>query len=307
MADAHALPAPLRPGPHEHGLASGDLVELTASMTRGWELFAKVASSADLEEPSRRADWAGRDVVARVGAWDFARGIDDLLADAHDGEAGYHDSDHQDAAVLERTRELPEEQILASIDAAAEATADWLSGEGPAVWGLVPTSSPLGPLPVLTVLHAMNFQLAVAALDLEPCGTTVPDELLELGLVALVDTTGALAGRQHITGSFVAHTPELTLGIGSHAGRWRTAELPADARLGPGVETTARILLDITSGRGSPANLYRSGQLRVHDVPGLLRLAPALEGVPGIPPIGAIGRALSMVDAVGGLLGRFRR
>ena len=37
-------------------------------------------------------------------------------------------------------------------------------------------------------------------------------------------------------------------------------------------------------------------------------LAPVLDGIPGIPPLGRVGRALSVVDAaVGGLLGRFRR
>ena len=59
--------------------------------------------------------------------------------------------------------------------------------------------------------------------------------------------------------------------------------------------------------RSEDAHLYRTGELHVRDLTGLIRLAPVLDGVPGIPPLGAVGRALSVVDAVGGLLGRFRR
>lgn len=76
---------------------------------------------------------------------------------------------------------------------------------------------------------------------------------------------------------------------------------------GPGVRSENRALLDATSGRVSATALYRSGELHVHDLPGMIRLAPALDGVPGIPPMGAVGRAMHVVDTVGGLLGRFRR
>jgi hypothetical protein len=68
-----------------------------------------------------------------------------------------------------------------------------------------------------------------------------------------------------------------------------------------------RVLIDATSGRSNVGHLYRTGELHVRDLTGLVRLAPVLEGVPGVPPMGAIGRAITVVDAVGGLLGRFRR
>ena len=45
----------------------------------------------------------------------------------------------------------------------------------------------------------------------------------------------------------------------------------------------------------------------MRDLGGMVRLAPVLDGVPGVPPMGAIGRALTVVDAVGGLFGRLRR
>ena len=77
--------------------------------------------------------------------------------------------------------------------------------------------------------------------------------------------------------------------------------------MGPGVIAPTRMVIDATSGRGNVGHLYRTGELHVRDLGGLVRLAPVLDGVPGVPPLGAVGRALTVVDAVGGLLGRFRR
>ena len=77
--------------------------------------------------------------------------------------------------------------------------------------------------------------------------------------------------------------------------------------MGPAVVATPRILIDATSGRGNVGHLYRTGALHVRDIGGMVRLAPVLEGIPGIPPMGAIGRAMTVVDAVGGLFGRLRR
>lgn len=307
MVDPHCLPAPLEPHAHEHGLASGDVPELAASIDRAWELFEAMAGRADLSAPSRKPGWNGRAVVAHMGEWEAGRTLGDLLADAHDGDVGHVDGDAIDARVVAATAGLDDPAVIAGIAAARATIADWLAGDGPATWGLVHTSSPLGPLPVLTVVNAACYQLAVAALDLEPTGAVAPQELLHLGLRAMVDTTGALAGRVHATGSFTAVTPELVVGVGATGGRWRTAVLAEDPQHGPAVHATARVVLDVTRGRVNTANLYRTGELRVHDLPGLIRLAPVLEGVPGMPPVGAIARAMQLVDAVGGLFGRLRR
>lgn len=306
MADSHPLPPPLEPGPHEHGLASGDFGDLAGSINRGWELFERVAAEADLAAPSRKHGWAGRDIVAKVGEWEFGRRLEHLLADAHDGDADFYDADALDEHVREQAADASDEEVLAAVAAARATTSDWLASEGPDTWGLVHTSSPLGPLPVLTVINAMTYQLSVATLDLEPCGATVPDELMHIGLAALIDTTGALAARKHTTGSFTAVTPDRIVGAGARGGHWRTAVLDEDPHMGPGVVAPARTVIDVTSGRANVGHLYRSGQLHVRDLTGLLRLAPVLEGVPGIPPLGAVGRALSVVDAVGGLFGRLR-
>ena len=70
------------------------------------------------------------------------------------------------------------------------------------------------------------------------------------------------------------------------------------------------MVCDITSGRAaSVPGLYRSGALRVHDLTGLLRLAPVILDAPGIPGAKALGRAAGYMNAVGSVLGRlpFRR
>ena len=308
MADSPHLPSELEPDQHEHGLATGDITELAAAITRAWLVFEEgVRTDVDLSAESRKQGWSGRDLVARLGEWEFGRTIQDMLADAHDGDADFYDADDLDEHVRARTADLPDEEVLESISRARRTTEDWLVSDGPETWGLVHTSSPLGPLPVLTVMNAMTYQLAVAALDLEQCGLTPDDELMRIGLAALIDTTGALAARKHVTGSFTAVTPGLIVGSGAHGGHWRTAVLEEDPQRGPGVVAPARTILDVTSGRANVPHLYRSGALHVRDLTGLIRLAPVLEGVPGIPPLGAVGRALSVVDAVGGLFGRLRR
>lgn len=307
MVEAHPLPAALEPHAHEHGLASGEVAPLAASVDRAWELFEQVARQADLSAPSRKQGLDGRAIVAQLGQWEVGRTLADLIADAHEGDVGYVDADAIDARVVAATAELDDDTVIGGITAARAAIAEWLASDGPATWGLVHTSSPLGPLPVLTVVNAASYQLAIAARDLRPTGVEEPLELLHLGMVAMVDTVGALAGRAHVTGSFTAVTPELVVGVGATAGRWRTSVLAEDPRQGPAVHATAPVVLDVTRGRVNTAALYRSGDLRVHDLPGLIRLAPVLEGVPGMPPVGAIGRALQLVDAVGGLFGRLRR
>ncbi len=307
MADPHPLPPGLEPDLHEHGLASGDLARLAADIDRAWELFEGVAAEIDPDAPSRKQGWTARELIARLGQWESGRTLTDLLADAHDGDAAHYDADAVDEQVREATADLPFDEVRAGLSAARATTREWLGSDGPGTWGLVHTSSPLGPLPVLTVMNAMTYQLSIAALDLEQCGATAPDELLGIGLYALIDTTGALAGRKHVTGSFTAVTPEGIVGVGSRGGHWRTAELAEDPNMGPGVLAPRRVVIDATSGRGNVGHLYRTGELHVRDLGGLVRLAPVLDGVPGVPPLGAVGRALTVVDAVGGLLGRFRR
>ena len=49
------------------------------------------------------------------------------------------------------------------------------------------------------------------------------------------------------------------------------------------MEGDAAGLLDLSAGRINPVAAITKGHLRVHDLPGLLRLAPIVESVPGLP------------------------
>ena len=88
MVDPHPLPPGLEPDPHEHGLVSGDLSSLAADIDRAWELFEGVAAEVDPDAPSRKHGWTARELIARLGQWESGRTLTDLLADAHDGDAG---------------------------------------------------------------------------------------------------------------------------------------------------------------------------------------------------------------------------
>ena len=107
MVDAHPLPPGLEPDLHEHGLASGDLGALAAAIDRGWELFEVVATEVDPDAPSRKNGWTARELIARLGQWDFTRTLQDVLRDAHDGDADYFDADAIDEQVRTATADLP--------------------------------------------------------------------------------------------------------------------------------------------------------------------------------------------------------
>jgi hypothetical protein len=300
------LPSELEPGIDERGLVTSDRAAMARDMVAAWDGFLGAIATADLDSPSRKSGWSGREIVAKLGAWDFGKGISDLETDARRGRAGFYDADVVDAMVRDRTRSLPTADVLAAATRARYETAEWLQSPAAERWGAELTSSPLGALPMLTVLNARAYQLAVALLDLETCGALVASDLMTIGLRALVDTTGGLAARQGVDGSFAAITPELIVAAGARNGSWRTTHLAEEPDFGPGVVAPARTVLDVTSGRANVGQLYASGEIRVRDLSGLVRLAPALSGVPGIPPLGAAGRAMSLVDAVGGVLGRLR-
>jgi hypothetical protein len=301
------LPVELEPHSGEHGLASGEPTRLAELIDAAWRRFLTIVSDLDLSLPSRKHGWTGRQVVAHIGYWPGIRNIETLLADAHEGVATTVDQNAVDATALAHSRDLPDSAILAAVDHAREAAVNWLTGPGPATWGRVLTSSPLGPLPVTTVLFASTYQLGVALLDLQPCGAPIDDEVSHTALLAVLDTTGALAARKRIDGTFTAVTPSGVVAASALGGWWRTGEPAADPQYGPTVTAPANVVLDVTSGRAHVAHLYRTGQLHVRDLAGMARLAPVLDGVPGVPPLGAVGRAMLVVDAVGGLLGRFGR
>jgi hypothetical protein len=269
-----------------------------------WDALIGQAARADLLRTARAKGRAGREVLLPLGRWPQTRSLAQVLDDAHAGRTSPAvDLDREEREVVAAQESATDAQVLDALAAARADLAELVdSGAIGEVRALL-TATPLGPLPVLTLLHAVAYQLAVAALDLEPCGSAADDGLLVAGVVALVDTTGALAARQGVTGSITAVLPTGSWGFGATGGAWRTVEV--EALDGPGVTASARVLLDVTSGRALnvPA-LWQDRSLVTHDLPGLLRLAPVLDQVPGIPGGVALRTAAKAISGVTGLLGR---
>ncbi len=302
------LPAALTPRPGERGLATSDPDRLAAGIAQSWALFAALADDVDLDAPSRAKGLLAREVVIPLGAWDDNRPLAVLLDDARRGVVGEHDQGALVDAVRAAHRDEPDDEVREAIRRQGDAMEHFLYGAGLAEDGSLPVASMLGTLPVATFLHAATYPLATSALDLEMAGATVPQQLLDNGLLGLVDTIGALAARQRVTASIAALTPSGVVGMGARDGAWRTARLEPDdldgelpRSAGPSVEGSTRLILEITSGRADIPTAARRKEIAVHDLAGLLALTPVVEQVPGIPGRAALVGAIRALTAVTGV------
>lgn len=307
------LPPPLAPDAGEQGFATERRASLRASVTRSWELLADYAESCDLDAPTRAKGRTGRDVLVPVGRWKGSRGLTEILDDARAGRVHRIDQEAYERRLRAAHSGAAPGEIVAAVRAAGREVAAWLGTADDDREGLLQTASPLGPLPVRTFLHAAVYQLAVVALDLETVSSqAAPGELLTSGLVALVDSTGSLAARRRLRVSLSADTRGGTAtedsgiwGFGSAGGSWVVAQL--EAPVGPTVTASTRTILDITAGRtANVPGLVASGALRLHDIPGLLHLAPLVDDVPGIPGAPALRAATTTLGAAAGVLRRLR-
>ena len=80
---------------------------------------------------------------------------------------------------------------------------------------------------------------------------------------------------------------------------------PGEVR-GTAVEAAADLLLEAASGRVNPVTALARRRLRVHELGGLLALAPIVQSAPGIPGGPILALAAQTLGGVGGLLGRLR-
>ena len=302
------LPEALIPGPGERGLATSDPARLAASISQSWAIFAALVDVLDLDAPTRAKGLRAREVVIPLGAWDDNRPLTVLLDEARAGNVGDHDQGALVDAVRAAHRDEPDEAVREAIRRQGDQMEHFLYGDSVRELGALPVASMLGTLPVLTFLHAATYPLATSALDLELAGAVAPDALLLNGLLGLVDTIGALAARQGVTASIAAITPTAIVATGASAGSWRTSLLdPDDLRgelpesVGPSVEGRARLVLDITSGRADIPAAVRRKEVAIHDLAGLLALAPIVEQVPGIPGRAALVAAIRATTALTGV------
>lgn len=281
------------------GLSEVDPDELGHAVVACWDAFIDVASdpATDLARPSRLRGWSGLDTCIHLGAWPDSQPLVGLLASARaDGAGDAGSPDAANARLVAAHRGEGVDGVLASLVRARDALEEFFSGPLPRELGRSVSSSAVGPLPVLSLVHAGTYELAVHALDLAPCGAPAPAPLLlDRGLAALLDVTGALAARSGVATPLTAQTPDGGWRATSGPDGWTTERAPAGAYDGPGVRGSVVDLLDTSAGRTSLGQLLLTRRLVVQDLTGFMRLAPLLHEVPGLPG----GAALR--TAVGGL------
>lgn len=303
-----SLPAVLVPEAGDRGLASAAPEALAQRTLAAWDACIELAGSVDPTTPVRHSI-AGAEFAA-LGTWPGTRTLDDMRADAVAGHTTIPDRAAPD---------IPEHPSGAELTTALQLSRDnlatWL--EGPATgdhgWqaeGLLITPTIIGPLPLLTALHGAAYQMALIALDLQTAGAlAAPPELLNIGLDALVDTTGAFAARAGVTAAITARVPERQFGTGAQGADWCTRDISTSPRnsTGPTVVSDVAGVLALTSGRADIARLYRNGSLRLQDIPGLLRWVAVVEEVPSLPGGATLARAGRYLAGISSLVSRLPR
>ena len=291
------------------GLADTPPAQLGQSVLAAWDSFLDLVARTDLERPSRLQGMSGRDVLVHLGSWPDNSVVDSLLASARAGAVGTSTSlDETSARLLASHRDATTEEVVAALHRGRAALAGFFASPEAVEAGRALARSTAGPLPVLTLLNAGTFELAVHALDLAPCGAPPPPaQLLDSGLSALVDITGALASRAGVGLVLGAQTPAGGWAFDSGDAGWTTTRLPAGPVSGVGVSGTAADMLEAASGRAALPQLLLSRRLVVHSLAQWMRLAPLLDDVPGLPGgaalRGAAGSVSGVVEGVSGVVG----
>jgi uncharacterized protein (TIGR03083 family) len=273
-----------------------------------WDAFLDQVATVDLDRPSRLSGWRAHEIAVHLGCWEDHTALADLIASARSGGVGTPpEVDAVNARVTAAHRDATRDEVLAALRRNRDATARYLEEE-PVELDKAPTVSVVGRLPLLSVVLGQAYELAVHGLDLADAGAPpVPPEVLQSGLAALADVTGALAASCGITGGATLTTPEGGWRFASDADGWTVRRVNPGEATGTAVEARADVLLDAASGRINPVPAVARRRLKVHDVGGLLALAPIVQAVPGIPGGPILQFAARTVGGAGGLLGRLFR
>ena len=288
------------------GMADAGREQVGSMVLGAWDAFLAQAEAVDLTRPSRLAGWRAHEICVHLGCWDDHTALADLIASARAGGAGTPpDVDAVNARVTAAHRDASREEVLAGLRRNREATARYLAEE-PVELDTAPTVSVVGRIPLLSVVLGQAYELAVHGLDLVSCGAAPPPgDVLQSGLAALADVTGGLAASMDITGGVTLATPDGGWAFDAGPHGWTVRQVPAGEHAGPAVEGSAQLLLEAASGRSNPVPAVARRRLKVHDVGGLLTLAPIVQAVPGIPGGPILQLAAKTVGGAGGLVGRF--
>jgi uncharacterized protein (TIGR03083 family) len=289
------------------GLSDEDPDVVGGQVLDAWDAFLDVASQADLSRPSRLPGWTGRDVCVHLGAWEERTPLSGLVESARAGGAGEApDQDAENSALVAAHRDASDDEVLAALVRARDALEGFFESPLPAEIGRAPARSSLGPLPVLSLVHASTYELAVHALDLAPCGAPPPRAgLLDRGLASLLDVTGALAARSGIEARIAGVAPEGGWAFSAGAHGWHLER--AHEVDGAGVRGSAADLLDASAGRAALPTLLLTRRIVVSQLPHWMRLAPIVNEVPGLPGGAALRAGVGGVGRLGSALSRLGR
>jgi uncharacterized protein (TIGR03083 family) len=291
-----------------HGMADAGRDEVGRLVLRAWDAFLDQAAQVDLQRGTRLPGWRAQEVCVHLGVWPDHAALAGLVTNARSGGTGEApDPDEVNARVTAAHRDAPPADVLAALRAARAATEHYLAEE-PAWLDTAPTVSTVGRLPLLSVVLGQAYELAVHGLDLASAGAPAPPaEVLQSGIAALADVTGALAAAGGITAGAALATPDGGWAFAADDTGWTVRRLRAGEVPGTAVEAPADLLLDAASGRVNPVVAVARRRLKVHQLTGLLQLAPIVQSAPGIPGGPILQLAARTLGTTGGLLGRLRR
>src|SRR3954466_3082772 len=230
-----------------------------------WDFFLEQAASVDLERQSRLPGWRAHEICVHLGCWDDRQALADLIASARSGGTGTPpDVDAVNARVTSAHGGASRAEVLAPLRRNRDATPRYLAEE-PAELDTAPTVSVVGRLPLLSVVLGQAYELAVHGLDLVSCGAEPPPaSVLQSGLAALADVTGALAASCDITGGVTLTTPDGGWAFAADPHGWRGGGGRGGRAAGPWVGPPADLLLDAAGGRITPFPAVARRRLKVH-------------------------------------------
>jgi len=167
------------------GVATGPAERLRSRALGAWDALLELADG--------RPDLG---VLADLGSWPERPVLERLLAQARGGPRGGSGAGR--GARVDHSRAGREEILAALAEARVRVRGALDETDADPRMALAELDSALGPLPLLTQIHAMGHELALAALRLPagPGAAPVPEAVTDAGVAALVDVVGALAHRQ---------------------------------------------------------------------------------------------------------------
>ncbi len=305
-----------QPFPRPCGLADTPVPDLGDAVVGAWDDFLAVAHSADLTKASRLPGWSGRDLCIHLGTWDDHNVLPGIVTAARNGggapskDAAGVNKANDDLIAVHATASV--DDVLVALQRSRDDLESWFEGPEPDDLGRALVRSSVGELPLLSLLSAGCYELAVHALDLRPCGAQPPSPfLLSRGLAALIDVTGALAARHDVAITVTAQTPTGGWSFTASEQGWTNDEVTAGTYQGVGVRGSTADLLDVSAGRVALPSLLLTRRLSVQHLPQFMRLAPLLSEVPGLPGGAAlkagVGGLSAVTGGVGKLIGKIRR